>query len=58
MRKIIFHAEAGDAGNPIEHVSDPSEWEDGVTDKELELEAEQFMWEMVRPEFWWEEVDD
>jgi hypothetical protein len=54
MRKIVFHAQSGDIANAPEHESDPEEVGDDVTDEGLEEMAREFMFEHVRPEFWWE----
>lgn len=57
-RHVIFYAQSGDIAYAPLHESEPTEVVDDADDLTLDALAEEHMWESVRPDFWWEEVDD
>lgn len=54
--RIKFFAQAGDIATAMLHEA-VSEFDEMPTEKELAELAEEFMWESVSPEAWWEVVE-
>lgn len=50
---IVFYAHTGDTANPIKHRTMPCPVDDyqGLTEKEIFMLEEEYMYEMLRPEF-------
>lgn len=53
MRKIKFHIDTGFSGCDHEDIV---EYDDDITDKELEEDAKTFLHDMI--EYWWEEIEE
>lgn len=54
--RIKFFAQAGDIAAAMLHEA-VSDFDEMPTEKELAELAEEFMWESVSPEAWWEVVE-
>lgn len=55
MIRIKFSTQSGDIANPPRH-EHIFEYDEMPTEEELDKTAQEFMWENVRPEAWWEVV--
>ena len=58
MAKYKFYAKAGDTYVAPLHETDVEEFDDNISEDELEEIAKEHMWDCVSPEYWWEKVDD